>query len=163
MDISKLPYRPCVGIFLFNADAKVFVARRLDTPENAWQMPQGGIDDGEDPETAALRELAEETSITSVRVVGSSSNLLRYDLPLHMVANVWKGRYRGQEQKWFAMLFTGDETEIDTHGVAHAEFDDWRWVEAENLADHTVRFKRDVYNSVVAEFYPYVQAEFGGA
>ncbi len=163
MDIGKLPYRPCVGIFLFNKQAKVFVARRLDAPENAWQMPQGGIDQGEEPKTAALRELAEETSITSVRVIGSTANLLRYDLPLHMVGNIWKGRYRGQEQKWFAMLFTGNEDEIDTEGVAHAEFDDWRWVDADELADQTVPFKRDVYRRVVAELYPFVAAEIDGS
>jgi putative (di)nucleoside polyphosphate hydrolase len=143
---ESLPYRPCVGI---------------DGPEHvnathAWQMPQGGVDEGEDLYAAALRELYEETNIRSVEKVGEIKDWLVYDIPRELVGHAWKGRYRGQKQKWFAFRFTGDEREIDIArpaGGAHpAEFVEWRWEKLQSLPDLIVPFKRKVYERVVAEF-----------
>jgi putative (di)nucleoside polyphosphate hydrolase len=160
--MSKRPaptaYRPCVGIMLFNADGRVFVGRRRDMPSseegaNYWQMPQGGIDKGEDPGRAALRELREETGIRSAEIVAESRDWHRYDLPPHLLGVSWGGRYRGQEQKWFAVRFTGEDREIDLAPKGHkAEFDRWQWVPIDELLDLIVPFKRDVYGLVVAEF-----------
>jgi putative (di)nucleoside polyphosphate hydrolase len=155
-----LPYRPCVGIMLLNRDGRVFIGRRSDGPEHvdarhAWQMPQGGIDPDEDPRQAALRELYEETNIRSVERLGETKDWLTYDIPPEIIGRAWKGKYRGQRQKWYALRFTGDESEID---VAHPagghepEFRAWRWEPMENLPTLIVPFKRKVYEQVVAAF-----------
>lgn len=147
---DKLPYRPCVGIMLVNAGGKVFVGRRIDTPD-AWQMPQGGIDAGETPREAALRELVEEIGTGAAEVVAETAGWLRYDLPSHLVGKVWKGKYRGQEQKWILARFTGTDGDIDL-ATDHPEFDAWQWVEPDRLAGLIVPFKRQIYEAVVAEF-----------
>lgn len=151
-----LPYRPCVGIMVFNRQGLVWVGRRTKNVEGSgkfWQMPQGGIDAGEDPAAAAVRELAEETGMRSVRLVAESAHWYRYDLPDHLVGVAWKGRYRGQKQKWFAARFEGDDSEVDISGIGHkAEFDAWRWADIDELADLIVPFKVDVYRQVVDEF-----------
>ncbi|WP_158046913.1 RNA pyrophosphohydrolase [Skermanella pratensis] len=147
---DKLPYRPCVGIMLVNAGGRVFVGRRLDTPD-AWQMPQGGIDPGETPREAALRELVEEIGTAAADVVAETAGWLRYDLPPHLIGKVWKGKYRGQEQKWILARFTGADADIDL-ATEHPEFDAWQWVEPDRLAGLIVPFKRPIYEAVVTEF-----------
>jgi len=149
-DIAQLPYRRGVGILLLNRAGQVFVAQRIDTP-GAWQMPQGGIDGGESPREAAVRELEEETSICGARPLAESRDWIRYDLPLDLVPRVWRGEYRGQEQKWFAMAFEGAESDIDI-ATEHPEFDAWRWVCLADLPRLIVDFKRPLYEAVVAEF-----------
>ena len=158
---EALPYRPCVGVAVFNRAGRVFIGRRLAGPEHTdathdWQMPQGGIDEGEDPWPAALRELYEETNIRSVAKLGEAPGWLTYDIPRDIVGQAWKGRYRGQKQKWFALRFTGDDLEIDIAtpgGGAHTpEFLEWRWEALEKLPDLVVPFKRAVYERVVTEF-----------
>ncbi len=145
----SLPYRPCVGILLFNTVGKVLVGERGDTP-GAWQMPQGGIDPGETPAQAALRELKEEIGTNHAELVAETRGWLRYDLPEQLIGVVWHGRWRGQEQKWFAARFLGTDHEISI-ATEHPEFIDWRWVALEHLVDLAVSFKRDVYRDVVAE------------
>jgi putative (di)nucleoside polyphosphate hydrolase len=160
MQFEKLPYRPCVGVMVLNGSGEVFIGRRVDGPEHvdrahAWQMPQGGIDPGEEPWPAALRELHEETNIRSVERLGEIADWLTYDIPRHLVGQAWKGKYRGQMQKWFAVRFTGPESEIDVAhpGGAHKpEFAAWRWETMKNVPDLVVPFKRDVYRRVVSEF-----------
>lgn len=151
-DIAKLPYRPCVGVMLVNADGHVFVGQRKDNETAAWQMPQGGVDDGEDPRDAALRELWEETGVTAdlVTVEGETAGWLPYDLPHDIVPRIWKGRYKGQEQKWFLLRFHGrdDQVNIETE---HPEFSEWRWLPPSELVDNIVPFKRHVYQAVLDE------------
>ncbi|OIR06233.1 RNA pyrophosphohydrolase [mine drainage metagenome] len=149
--IEDLPYRPGVGLALFNPDGLVFAARRIDTEQEAWQLPQGGIDDEETPVQAAMRELEEETSVTQAEIVAESAEWLTYDLPAELVGKVWKGRYRGQTQKWFALRFTGRDDDINIH-TAHPEFCEWRWMRLTDLAERIVPFKRDLYRRIVAEF-----------
>jgi len=152
--IAKLPYRACVGMLLLNPAGKVFVGRRIDTAkegDNIWQMPQGGIDKGETPEQAVLREMAEEIGTDKAEIVAESRHWLRYDLPPQLVGKVWKGRYRGQEQRWFALRFLGQDSDIDL-ATAHPEFDAWRWVELEDVPALVIPFKRDTYRAVVEEF-----------
>jgi putative (di)nucleoside polyphosphate hydrolase len=162
-DFKDLPYRPCVGVALINARGLVFIGRRRPRgPREAsdsgfeWQMPQGGIDAGETPRAAALRELYEETNVSSVSFLAEAGEWLSYDLPEKLAAKRWKGRYRGQTQKWFALRFEGAEAEINVKnpaGGAHpAEFDDWRWAPLETLPGLVVSFKREVYRSVVETF-----------
>ena len=151
-NIERLPYRRCVGIMLFNHEAQVLVGQRIDQKENAWQMPQGGIDDNESPCQAALRELEEEINTANVRVLGESKEWHQYDFPEHMARNAWNGRYRGQTQKWFAMEFLGEYGEIDPAGVDHPEFSDWRWVDFATLSSLAIYFKKDVYQSIANEF-----------
>ncbi|RYH08223.1 RNA pyrophosphohydrolase [Tropicimonas sp. IMCC6043] len=152
-DPSKLPYRPCVGIVLTNAEGDVFVGQRLDSDVPAWQMPQGGIDKGENWREAALRELWEETGVHAdlVHFVAETEGWLRYDLPAHLLGKVWKGKYRGQEQKWVLLRFLGrdDQIRIDTE---HPEFSEWRWLPAKELVANIVPFKRGVYEQVIAAF-----------
>jgi putative (di)nucleoside polyphosphate hydrolase len=160
MCFEDLPYRPCVGVMLLNRDGRVFIGRRIDGPEHvdlehSWQMPQGGIDPGEDPWRAALRELREETNIRSVERLGEIAEWLRYDIPRELVGQAWKGKYRGQTQKWYALRFTGPDNEIDVlhpAGGHEPEFFEWRWEPMRNLPDLIIPFKRKVYERVVAEF-----------
>ena len=160
MAFEDLPYRPCAGLMVLNAAGLAFIGRRLDGPEHidathVWQMPQGGIDAGEEAWPAALRELREETNISSVERLGEIAEWLSYDIPPAIAGHAWDGRYRGQTQKWFALRFTGDESEID---IAHPagghkpEFVEWRWERLQNLPALVVPFKRKVYERVVAEF-----------
>lgn len=149
-EAATLPYRPCAGVMLINRTGLVWVGRRIDTPDG-WQMPQGGIDKGEDPRDAALRELEEEIGTANASILGETRDWLTYDLPPHLLGKVWKGRYRGQKQKWFACRFHGNDGEIDIHGVDHPEFDDWRWVEPAKLVELIVPFKRPVYAALVDE------------
>lgn len=151
---SELPYRPCVGIFLINDAGKVLVGRRIGAEADAWQMPQGGIDAGEDPAEAALRELEEETGTSSARIIGEAAEWVRYDLPREMIGKIWQGRYRGQRQKWFALRFLGTDDEINPAGVAHPEFDGWQWMDAGDLVANVVAFKREIYAMIVDEFAP---------
>lgn len=162
--VDTLPYRPCVGLCLFNSVGKVFVGRRSGGPEqvfmtHAWQLPQGGIDAGEEPYAAALRELYEETSVRSVALLGEIDHWLSYDLPLDLTGKAWKGRYRGQTQKWFALRFTGDEAEINilSPGGGHhrPEFVEWRWEDLSRVSDMVVPFKRDIYVQVTESFMPF--------
>ena len=148
---SDLPYRPCVGILLFSRTGDVFVGRRNDVSGNAWQMPQGGIDMNENPRSAAIRELYEETGVRSVEVIGESGEWFTYNYPKDIARRSFAKKFRGQRQKWFAMRFLGPETEIDL-GFSHAEFDAWKWVNLDCLPDLIVDFKKPVYTAVVAEF-----------
>lgn len=154
-DIAQLPYRPCVGIMLANPRGHVFVAQRKDRDTDAWQMPQGGVDKGETCRDAALRELTEETSVTPdlVTIESESTGLIRYDLPHDLVPNIWKGRYRGQEQKWFLMRFHGTDSQINLD-TDHPEFTAWQWMPAGKIVASIVPFKRAVYEQVLAEFGP---------
>lgn len=149
---DDLPYRPCVGVVLANPDGLIFTGERVDTP-GAWQMPQGGIDDGETPEGAALRELEEETGVPQrlVKVEAETDGWIRYDLPDHLLGKVWKGRYRGQEQKWFLLRFQGSDADIDITRH-HKEFARWRWLSADEVLDNIVPFKRAVYDLVISQF-----------
>jgi putative (di)nucleoside polyphosphate hydrolase len=144
-------YRPAVGILLLNGGGQVFVARRIDMKEEAWQMPQGGIDDGETPRAAAFREMKEEIGTDRAEVLAETGGWHRYDLPPDLVGRVWGGRYRGQRQKWFAMRFTGQDAEIDL-ATEHPEFKEWRWVAPSLLPELIVPFKRPLYIAVLAEF-----------
>ncbi|MGK2284971.1 RNA pyrophosphohydrolase [Pedomonas sp. V897] len=151
INISDLPYRPCVGVVLLNRERLVFVARRIDTEQEAWQMPQGGIDEGEDPATAALRELEEEIGTNKAEIIAESKDWFQYDLPPELVGKVWKGRYRGQRQKWFAMRFLGEDGDINLE-TEHPEFCAWRWEYLERLPNLIVPFKRKLYQDIVREF-----------
>lgn len=152
-EIATLPYRPCVGLMLVNAQGHVFVGQRIDNPGPAWQMPQGGVDAGEDPREAALRELWEETGITAdkVRVEAESAGWIPYDLPHDLVPRIWKGRFRGQEQKWFFMRFQGVDGDVNIE-TEHPEFSQWRWLAPQDLVANIVPFKREVYARVLQEF-----------
>ena len=155
---SDLPlYRPGVGVFLVNRDGKVFVGRRIDMPAGlaAWQMPQGGIDAGETPREAVLRELTEEVGTNRAEILAETRGWLYYDLPAELAKTAWGGRYRGQRQKWFAMRFTGEDADIDPAATEHPEFDAWEWVAAERLPEVIVPFKRRLYLAVLDEFRDY--------
>jgi len=150
---KRPPYRPCVGVMLINAEGRIFAGQRLDSPVAAWQMPQGGIDEGEKPRKAALRELAEETGIAPdlVEPIAKSSDWVTYDLPPDLLGRVWGGRYRGQKQRWFLLRYLGRDDQIDI-ATEHPEFSEWRWVTADEMIAAIVPFKREVYQKVVAEF-----------
>jgi len=151
---SDLPYRPCVGIMLFNKDGKVFVGNRLDQTVESWQMPQGGIDKGETPEEAALRELKEEVGTRKAEIIAEMDGWVTYDLPEHLIGVAFHGKYKGQRQKWFALRFTGKDSEIDL--TSHdPEFSSYRWVSLEELPDLIVPFKRETYKSVIAALGQY--------
>jgi len=159
-EIARLPYRPCVGIMLIDRGGRVFVAQRINTPGEAWQMPQGGIDEGESPRRAALRELHEEIGTDKAEVLAESRNWWRYDLPAELVPRRWGGRYRGQEQKWFALRFLGTDADIDI-ATEVPEFRAWRWAELAELADIIVPFKRHIYREIIAEFGHLAEAARG--
>jgi putative (di)nucleoside polyphosphate hydrolase len=156
--LDALPYRPCAGIMLVNRDWKVFVGQRLDQRVEAWQMPQGGIDEGEEPRTAALRELEEETGTGKAEIIAEAENWIPYDLPPELVGNVWKGRYRGQTQKWFLLRFTGVDSDINIE-TEHPEFGTWRWATLSELEPMAIDFKRDTYRQVIAAFADHFPAE----
>ena len=151
--IEKLPYRPCVGIMLINAQGLIFAAQRIDSPTPAWQMPQGGIDPGENPGVAALRELQEEISVTPdlLAPLSETRNWLAYDLPHDIVPNIWNGCYKGQQQRWFLMRYLGRDDQINIQ-TAHPEFSEWRWIAADEMLDAIVPFKRQIYKQVIDEF-----------
>ena len=149
-EYKRLPLRSGVGIILLNKENKIFVAKRIDNPKNFWQMPQGGIDKGEDFYTAALRELKEETSITSIKLIKEIEGNFTYILPDNLIGIVWKGKFRGQKQKWFIMRFTGDKSEINIK-TKHPEFLDWKWIDLENLTEIAVPFKLEVYKKLTPE------------
>ena len=154
-------YRPCAGIMLANSQGKVFAAQRIDSKNlGAWQMPQGGIDPGEDQREAALRELEEETGIgpDKAEIIASMPYPVRYDLPDELVGKLWGGKYRGQEQHWFLARFTGQDSDIDLEAHDPPEFHCWEWVEPERLPDLIVPFKREVYAAVVKEFAPLIRS-----
>ena len=151
-NFSELPLRKGVGIILLNDENKVFVAKRIDNPKNFWQMPQGGIDEGEDYYEAALRELKEETSVVSVKLIQEIDKKLTYILPDHLIGIIWKGKFKGQTQKWFVMRFTGNESEININ-TKHPEFLDWKWIDLEDLTKIAVNFKLNVYKSLKKEVY----------
>ena len=147
---SELPLRKGVGIILLNRENKVFVAKRIDNPKNFWQMPQGGIDEGEKYYEAALRELKEETSVTSVELVEEIDKKLTYILPDNLIGIIWKGRFKGQIQKWFIMRFGGNDSEININ-TKKPEFLDWKWINYEDLPKIAVNFKLNVYKSLREE------------
>ena len=147
---KKLPLRRGVGIVLLNKKNKVLVAKRIDNPKNFWQMPQGGVDEGEDFYHAALRELKEETSIISVKLIKEIESKFTYILPDHLIGIIWKGKFKGQKQKWFVMRFIGNELEINIK-TKHPEFLDWKWVDLEDLTKIAVNFKLEVYKQVKSE------------
>ena len=146
-NFSTLPLRSGVGIVILNRENKVFVARRIDNSKNFWQMPQGGVDKGEDFLKAALRELEEETSIKSVELIRELDGTITYELPDRLLGIIWKGKYRGQRQKWFLMRFTGDDNEININ-TKNPEFLDWKWIELDLITDFVVDFKHHVYEEV---------------
>lgn len=159
MNPEGLPYRPCAGFMLVNRDGLVFVGERIDASAHGfWQMPQGGIDKGEDVRAAALRELEEETGVGPdlVVVIAQGSRPFLYDLPPELLGKVWKGKYRGQEQYWFLGRFLGSDTDINLEAHHPPEFKAWRWVEPAALPDLIVPFKREVYAALVAEFAPLI-------
>ena len=151
-NFSKLPLRKGVGIVLLNNKNKVFVAKRIDNPKNFWQMPQGGIDKGENYYEAALRELKEETSIVSVKLIQEIEEKLTYILPDNLIGIIWRGRFKGQTQKWFVMRFIGKESEININ-TKNPEFLDWKWIDLEDLTKIAVNFKLNVYKSLKKEVF----------
>ena len=144
---SDLPLRTGVGIIVLNQDNKVFVARRIDNAKNFWQMPQGGVDKGEDFLKAAYRELEEETNIKSVKLIQELEGTITYELPDHLLGIIWRGRYKGQKQKWFLMRFTGDEKEINIK-TKNPEFLDWKWIDLDQITEVVVDFKLHVYKEL---------------
>lgn len=152
-DIASLPYRPCAGVMLVNRDGLVFVGQRLDSVLEAWQMPQGGIDPGEDPLEAAFRELWEETGVSRehVELVASAPEELTYDLPDDLIGKVWKGKWRGQRQRWFLFRFTGEDSDVNIR-TAEPEFRAWRWLEPAELPEMIVPFKRKLYSQLLSIF-----------
>jgi len=147
---KDLPYRPCVGICLINNKGKVFVAERIDTP-GAWQMPQGGINKGEKHQDAALRELEEEIGTNNAVLLDHTDDWLKYDLPDDLIGKVWKGKYRGQKQIWYAFRYKGEDEDINID-TKHPEFARWKWVKMDKIVDLIVPFKRDIYKEIVKQF-----------
>ena len=146
-NFSTLPLRSGVGIVILNEDNKVFVAKRVDNPKNFWQMPQGGVNEGEDFLKAAFRELEEETSIKSVELINVLEGTITYELPDRLLGIIWKGKYRGQKQKWFVMRFTGNDNEININ-TKNPEFLEWKWIDLDLITDYVVDFKHHVYKNV---------------
>ena len=155
-DKASLPYRLNVGAVLFSREGLVFVGQRKGFP-NAWQLPQGGVDEGENIRMAVLRELQEEVGTDKAEILAEHPDWLLYDLPPHLLGVAWKGRYRGQRQKWFALRFTGTDQDIQLDADEHPEFEAWRWVELAALPELAVAFKRDIYMRLAQDFAPYVQ------
>ncbi|MGB3146590.1 MAG: RNA pyrophosphohydrolase [Paracoccaceae bacterium] len=157
MGADLLPYRPNVGVVLINRDGRIFAGQRRDSDSPAWQMPQGGIDRGEKPRAAALRELAEETGVTAdlVDFVAKSKGWITYDLPEELVGRIWGGKYRGQKQRWFLFRYLGRDDQIDI-ATEHPEFSRWRWVAADEMLAAIVPFKRAVYEQVIRDFRDYL-------
>lgn len=158
VDPESLPYRPCVGIMLINKDGLVWAGNRIQEVDTGspltWQMPQGGVDQGEEPRAAALRELKEETGVDNAEIIGETSDWLTYDLPPHLVGHALKGKYRGQKQKWYAMRYLGHDEDFDLTADAHQEFSEWAWVPVSELVELIVPFKRGVYEQIVRELGP---------
>jgi putative (di)nucleoside polyphosphate hydrolase len=154
---TDLPYRPCAGVMLLNSERRVFVGQRMDSSSEAWQMPQGGIDKGEDAETAAFRELEEETGIASSKasLVAKASRELVYDLPDELIGKIWKGKYRGQRQSWFLMRFEGSDDDVNIE-TSHQEFRAWKWTEPTTLPELIVPFKKRLYEELLVEFSGYL-------
>ena len=150
MKERTLPLRTGVGIIVLNKQNKIFVGKRKDNPGDKWQMPQGGVDEGEDYITAMRRELLEETSIQNIEIVKEIEKIYQYELPANLVGIIWKGKYRGQKQKWFIIRFLGDEKEINLN-TKHAEFIDWKWIEPKFLPEVIVNFKKDLYINLLKE------------
>jgi putative (di)nucleoside polyphosphate hydrolase len=146
-NFSELPLRSGVGIILLNKENKVFVAKRIDNPKNFWQMPQGGVDEGEKFLKAAYRELEEETSIKNVELIKELDGMITYELPDRLLGIIWKGKYRGQKPKWFLIRFNGDEQEIDIK-TKNPEFLEWKWIELEQITDVVVDFKLHIYKEL---------------
>jgi putative (di)nucleoside polyphosphate hydrolase len=149
-DLHNLPLRSGVGIVVLNKENKVFVAKRIDNPKNFWQMPQGGVDEGEDFLKAAYRELEEETSIKNVELIKELDGTITYELPDRLLGLIWKGKYRGQKQKWFITRFLGEEKEINLN-TKHPEFIDWKWIDPKLLPEVIVNFKKDLYLNLLKE------------
>jgi putative (di)nucleoside polyphosphate hydrolase len=160
--VAALPYRPCVGVTLINDRGEIFAGQRIDAQAPAWQMPQGGIDEGEEPREAALRELQEEAGVDPalVEIVAETPGWLTYDIPPEMVPRIWGGCYRGQKQRWFLMRFLGRDDQIDI-ARDHPEFAAWRWIDAETMLAAIVPFKREIYRQVIDAFRPYLSAGHG--
>jgi putative (di)nucleoside polyphosphate hydrolase len=158
VDAGTLPYRPCVGIMLINDEGLIWAGNRIQPVDTGspltWQMPQGGIDEGEAPREAAFRELKEETGVDRAEIIGELDEWLTYDLPPHLVGHALKGKYRGQKQRWFAMRFLGTDGDVDIAADAHQEFSEWAWVPIEELVELIVPFKRGIYERVVSAFAP---------
>ena len=153
---EQRPYRPCVGIFLLNNDGLVFAGRRIDSRAEAWQMPQGGIDAGESPLQACMREMREEIGTNTAELVSQHDEWLYYDIPLPLADRLWQGQYKGQKQKWMALRFTGDDSDINI-ATEEPEFCEWKWLSPHDLVDLAVPFKRDVYQNVLAAFAPFLK------
>lgn len=153
---EQRPYRPCVGIFLLNNDGLVFAGRRIDSRAEAWQMPQGGIDAGESPLQACMREMREEIGTNTAELINQHDDWLYYDIPLPLADRLWQGRYKGQKQKWMALRFTGDDSDINI-ATEEPEFCEWKWLSPHDLVDLAVPFKRDVYQNLLAAFAPYLK------
>ena len=151
IDPAGLSYRPCVGLMVLNRDGKIFVGKRVDQTIESWQMPQGGIDEGEEPRQTALRELEEEIGTTKVEFLREHPDWLTYDLPPQLIGVAWEGRYRGQKLKWFAVRFVGADADINLK-TAHQEFSDWKWVDIDELLRLIVPFKRETYAQVISAF-----------